>query len=241
MNYLLALLLAAAHAYGSRETIQDAVVHARKLLHGESVMTLASIFDPDVNPTLAGQPFAYALVAGWVDGRLTEYYADCSADGTPTVLLMDVEITTKNMKHGSPMSACIDATVPNGTYSKASLPRMNLNGVMAKLETKKEVRNRFDHDWWIGTRCFEMFLIATSRCTWMDPWQPGCSTSSELVSVSRRKRILFWRFSSLQGELTLGFGNVSFIGFLPIDLYRSVDLGKEGKGSRGDFHFITEQ
>jgi hypothetical protein len=53
---------------------------------------------------------------------------------------MDLEITTKNMKHGSPMSACIDSTAPKGTYSKASLPRMNLNGVMSKLEGKKEVQ-----------------------------------------------------------------------------------------------------
>jgi hypothetical protein len=40
-------------------------------------------------------------------------------------------------------------------------------------------------------------------------------------------------------ELSLGFGNVSFIGFLPIDLYRSVDLSKEGKQLGEDFHFIT--
>jgi hypothetical protein len=59
MRYFLALLLAATNAFGARETIQDAALHARQLLHGESVMTLTSIFDPDVNPTLAGQPFAY--------------------------------------------------------------------------------------------------------------------------------------------------------------------------------------
>jgi len=53
---------------------------------------------------------------------------------------MDLEITTRNLKHGSPMSACVDSTAPKGTYSKASLPRMNLNGVISKLETKKEVK-----------------------------------------------------------------------------------------------------
>ena len=104
-------------------------------------MTLTSIFDPDVNPTLAGQPFAYAYSMRRAYDRLTEYYCDCSADGTPTVLLLEPAITTRNMKHGSPMSACIDSTAPNGTYSKASLPRMNLNGVMTKIEGKKEVHS----------------------------------------------------------------------------------------------------
>ena len=63
MKYLAALLLAAARIHGARETIQDAAVHARQLLHGENVLTLTSIFDPDVNPTLAGQPFAYGALS----------------------------------------------------------------------------------------------------------------------------------------------------------------------------------
>jgi len=141
MKCFLALLLASVAVCISRETIQDAAVHARQLLHRESVMTLTSIFDPDVNPTLAGQPFAYAYSMRRAYDRLTEYYCDCSADGTPTVLLLEPAITTRNMKHGSPMSACIDSTAPNGTYSKASLPRMNLNGVMTKIEGKKEVHS----------------------------------------------------------------------------------------------------
>jgi len=60
MNHFLAFLVASATICASRETIQDAALHARQLLRRESVLTLTSIFDPDVNPTLAGQPFAYA-------------------------------------------------------------------------------------------------------------------------------------------------------------------------------------
>jgi hypothetical protein len=70
---------------------------------------------------------------------LTEYYADCSSDGTPTLLLMDLEITTRNLNHGSPLSVSIDTTPPKGIYSIASLPRMNLNGHMTKITGEKEV------------------------------------------------------------------------------------------------------
>ena len=51
---------------------------------------------------------------------------------------MDVEITTQNLKHGSPVSVCVESTPPKGIYSVASLPRMNLNGRMEKLIGKAE-------------------------------------------------------------------------------------------------------
>jgi hypothetical protein len=50
-----------------------------------------------------------------------------------------VEITTKNLNHGSPLSLTIDTTPPKGIYSVASLPRMNLNGRMIKIQDEKEV------------------------------------------------------------------------------------------------------
>jgi hypothetical protein len=53
---------------------------------------------------------------------------------------MDLEITTRNLKNGSPLAVSIDTTPPKGIYSVASLPRMNLNGRMVKVEGEKEVR-----------------------------------------------------------------------------------------------------
>jgi hypothetical protein len=67
-----------------------------------------------------------------------EYYADCSTDGNPILLLLNVEITTRNLNHGSPLSISVETTAPKGTYSVASLPRMNLNGQMTKIESKDE-------------------------------------------------------------------------------------------------------
>jgi hypothetical protein len=52
---------------------------------------------------------------------------------------MDLEITTRNLNHGSPLSVSIDTTPPKGVYSIASLPRMNLNGRMEKINGTKEV------------------------------------------------------------------------------------------------------
>jgi hypothetical protein len=133
----------AAAAAAARETVQDAALSARKLLHKESILTISSIFDPTVNPTLAGQPFAYTPILPSSGNsnysRLTEYYADCSSDGNPTLLLMNLEITTRNMNHGSPLAISIETTPPKGIYSVASLPRMNMNGRMEKLTSKKEV------------------------------------------------------------------------------------------------------
>jgi len=60
MMKLLWILALAISALAARETVQDAALSARKLLHTESILTISSIFDSTVNPTLAGQPFAYA-------------------------------------------------------------------------------------------------------------------------------------------------------------------------------------
>src|SRR5204863_4360111 len=82
----------------ARETVQEATLSARNLLRKESILTLSSIFRADVNPTLAGQPFAYPpppkVNTDIHIYSLTEYYADCSTDGNPTILLMNLEITT---------------------------------------------------------------------------------------------------------------------------------------------------
>ena len=107
-------------------------------------MTVTSIFQEDVNPTLAGQPFAYFFIRNLMsNSSLTEYYADCSVNGNPILLLMDLEITTRNLKHGSALSVCIETTPPKGVYSVASLPRMNLNGQMVKLEDSEDVHLPF--------------------------------------------------------------------------------------------------
>jgi len=58
MKLVIALALATS-VLAARETVQDAALSARKLLHKESILTISSIFDSTVNPTLAGQPFAY--------------------------------------------------------------------------------------------------------------------------------------------------------------------------------------
>lgn len=154
MKFAVFLATAATGALALRETVQQAALHARSLLHSESILTLSSVFSEAVNPSLSGQPFAYdlfphalslftlpfvACLYRFADVRLTEYYCDCSKDGTPTLLLMDLEITTRNMGHGSPLSLSIDTTPPKGIYSIASLPRMNLNGRMELLQGKKEV------------------------------------------------------------------------------------------------------
>jgi hypothetical protein len=57
--FLLVLAVVGIVESVARETVQEAALSARNLLRKESILTLSSIFKTDVNPTLAGQPFAY--------------------------------------------------------------------------------------------------------------------------------------------------------------------------------------
>ena len=60
-HFLLVLAVVGVVVSAARETVQEAALSARNLLHKESILTLSSIFKADVNPALAGQPFAYIL------------------------------------------------------------------------------------------------------------------------------------------------------------------------------------
>ena len=60
-QFLLVLVVVGLVVSAARETVQDAALSARNLLRKETILTLSSIFKADVNPTLAGQPFAYLL------------------------------------------------------------------------------------------------------------------------------------------------------------------------------------
>jgi hypothetical protein len=59
MKVALFASLVVSSVLAARETVQEAALSARNLLHKESILTLSSIFTEDVNPSLAGQPFAY--------------------------------------------------------------------------------------------------------------------------------------------------------------------------------------
>jgi hypothetical protein len=61
MKLVLLASLVVSSVLAARETVQEAALSARNLLHNESILTLSSIFTEDVNPSLAGQPFAYFL------------------------------------------------------------------------------------------------------------------------------------------------------------------------------------
>ena len=52
-------VLLASSAFALRETVQQAVLHARRLMHEESILTVSSVFSEEVNSVLAGQPFAW--------------------------------------------------------------------------------------------------------------------------------------------------------------------------------------
>jgi len=63
-------------ATASRPTVKEAAVQARKLLRSETISTLSTVFPVGEKHGLAGQPIG-----------LMEYYADCSENGNPTLLV----------------------------------------------------------------------------------------------------------------------------------------------------------
>lgn len=68
------------------------------------------------------------------------------------LLLMDIGMSMRNFIHGSPLSVSIGTTPPKGVYSAVSLPRMNLNGRVARITDREEVL----------ARCIE--LMSGTRC-----------------------------------------------------------------------------
>ena len=141
---------------------------------------------------------------------------------------MNLEMTTRNLNHGSALSVCIETTPPKGIYSVASLPRMNLNGQMVKLEDKEDVcslllYNTQPHCCGTcangqGQKALDCFL---SRHPDAHEWTPDNPDAPHSASWYQFKVESVYYFG--------GFGNVSYIGFLPIDLYRSVDLSSNWK------------
>lgn len=131
MRQVVGLLIASALCWlarGERQTIDEAIVAARHMVHHETIGTLGSTFTSEVNSDLAGQPFA-----------LMDYFADCSDNGNPTLIMMTVEISFRNNMHGSKLTLSLRQHPEEPVYSIARLPRLALFGNVTEVTDESEV------------------------------------------------------------------------------------------------------
>ncbi|KAK9245515.1 pyridoxamine 5'-phosphate oxidase-domain-containing protein [Lipomyces tetrasporus] len=134
---------------------------------------------------------------------LLEYYADCDSDGSLTLLMVELGHTFKNWKAGSPVSLSIRYTPPFGhSVSPASEPRVSLKGSLSFIpEDDEEAIKRAES-------CF------VGRHTDAKAWLPG----------NKVHKTAFMKFDVESVYWLGGFGNVAYIGDIPIDLYKNVTL-----------------
>ncbi|KAI5790656.1 pyridoxamine 5'-phosphate oxidase-domain-containing protein [Peziza echinospora] len=179
-------------------TVAEAAYSARLLLLSETLGTLSTVFPTDNEKPLSGYPIG-----------LIDYYADCSSSvkpatstpGNPTVLNVSIATTFRNTGKGSPISLSINAPIPAGTRSPASLPRLVVLGHLKNLGgDQPELKE-----------CF------TSRHGDSNGWTPGGR-----IHQSQ------WAEIDVEGVYWVGgFGDRAYIGWIPLDLWRGVELKEE--------------
>ncbi|KAI2622078.1 pyridoxamine 5'-phosphate oxidase-domain-containing protein [Xylaria nigripes] len=191
---------------------------------------------------------------GGMPHNMMEYVADCEEEGNPTLLAINVETTFKNARDGSNVSLSQQWTPPyppdrriqstgplsqlkswlgfdvddetsdRVPYSAANLPRFSLLGYLEKID-----------DVPISTLS-ECFVKAHRDARY---WLPG----------SRVHTSEFLRLVVQQVYWVGGFGDRSYIGWLPIEEWKnvtrkeweSVSLPGEKKGwSEGDLYLLGD-
>ncbi|KAI5816600.1 pyridoxamine 5'-phosphate oxidase-domain-containing protein [Pyronema omphalodes] len=182
-----------------RPTVERAAQQARSLLLTETIGTLSTIFPSGERHGLEGQPIG-----------LMDYYADCSSDGNPTFLGMN--IATSFINGAAPNSSISLSIREHGTgrFSAAAHPRVALIGKLVEIDDPAEVervkkcylKKHPDAKWWSG-----------------DDFHGNYWTRLEVKSV-------YW---------VGGFGNVAYIGWIPVELYKQAEPEAQQKANTGDW------
>lgn len=169
----------------SRQTVEEAALDARRIIATESEGTLMSVYQEGVAPTpqLIGSPIG-----------IMEYFADCSTDGSPTMLMLDIAPATRNYRAGSPLTLSLrDHTYDNPLQHG----RMYMVGNVSKISDKRE------------EAAIEACFLARHP-------------DAEVVAPGRDVHAS--NFYTLDIESLYyfgGFGNVSYIGLIPLDIYKN--------------------
>ncbi|KAK9468633.1 pyridoxamine 5'-phosphate oxidase-domain-containing protein [Lipomyces arxii] len=177
----------------ARPTVDQAAVQARRLVHNQRFGQLNTVYQ---SGELAGSAIG-----------LLEYYADCGDDGSLTLLMVEVGPSYRNWDEGSKVSMSIASE--KFTFSRASLPRLSLQGSLNYLNETEE-----------AAKCF-LHRHPDARA-----WVPGNKVHNTAY-VKFEVENVYWLG---------GFGNVAYIGDIPVDMYKNVTLkhGHHWKEEKGD-------
>ncbi|KAK9382164.1 pyridoxamine 5'-phosphate oxidase-domain-containing protein, partial [Kockiozyma suomiensis] len=170
----------------ARPSVDEAAVQVRNLIKSEAFA--------DMNTVFQSGPLEGSAIG------LLEYYADCSEDGTLTLLMVEVGHNYKNWLEGSPVSFSIKYTPKFFSLSPASEPRASLTGNLSFIEDDEEIKK--------AEFCF------LHRHPDAKAWLPG----------NKIHKTAFMTFVPESVYWLGGFGNVAYIGDIPIEMYKNVTL-----------------
>lgn len=185
-------------------TVHESAVMARRILHLSGLGTLSTIFPASSSSSSSSPPSAQENRPSDVGGTpigLVDYIADCEhATGNPTILAIDIATSFKNVAAGSNISLGLNWVPPTGQVrSPASLPRFSLQGYLESLSAQDLVQHAIP-------ACFAKYHPDALA------WYPGSPIhSSHWVRFVVRE--VYW---------IGGFGDRAYIGWIPVDEWRSV-------------------
>lgn len=187
-KFLLLMLIDAVVTSAQRQTLHEAALDARRLIHNESEGTLLSVYQANVAPIpqLIGTPIG-----------IMEYFADCSADGSPSLLMLDIAPATKNYNAGSPLTLSLrDHSFSNPLQHGRMYMVGSLNQIIDGVEE---------------ARVEQCFLKR--------------HPDAEIVAPGRDVHVSNFYTMNIESIYYFGgFGNVSYIGFIPPEIYKSIQL-----------------
>ncbi|KAK0729809.1 pyridoxamine 5'-phosphate oxidase-domain-containing protein [Lasiosphaeris hirsuta] len=203
-------------------TSYESAVLARRILALTPLGTLATIFPSNSPSTAEDRP---SSVAG-MPHSLMDYISDCEpvSTGNPTLLALSIETTFKNTAAGSNLSIAVQWTPPHPPprsllsslatyftsaspplrYSPAALPRFSLLGYVEPIPN--------GDDRTPGAPGAALAKCFTSSHPDARYWLPG----------NRIHESHFVRLVVEQVYWIGGFGDRAFIGWIPVDEWRSV-------------------
>lgn len=179
-------------------TVHESAIQARRILHIESIGTLSTIF-PSKPTTSENRP---ENVAGNPIG-LMEYFGDCEpSTGNPTILAITIATSFKNVAAGSNITLSMRWHPPfshGKRWSEASLPRFSLVGYLEEIDDNDVKKN-------LVPACFVKYH---PDAAW---WLPG-----NKIHESRWVRLVVQEIYWIGG-----FGDRAYIGWIPLEEWKSV-------------------
>lgn len=198
-------------------TIAESAAMARRMMHFENLGNLATVFQSDaISDSLVSESRERGPVPKRLAGvptGLLEYFADCEPEtNNPTILAVTLATAYKNAAAGSNVSLSIRWNIPNPRHhlllTPAALPRFSLMGHLERIPLD-EVEEK---------KIASCFVKAHPEA---HIWLPGNDIHfSEFVRLVVDE--VYW-FG--------GFGDRSYIGWVPETVWRDVSM-EDWQGAR---------